>query len=290
MTSHYRRTLWQSLVLLLLAVPCLVESQRPLTTAEDFRGASAEDKRLVMIEITLHRSSLTSERMVAIIGAALNDPNPVMRGQALSTIVARAGGPWIARGDARVSAWERDHGPLQTLRPAILAALMTDPDTRVREAAVGALASLDFDLRERRSSPQPETERILVGRFYVEPEGSVRATILSGFASDPALASEQVKGLLTDAFKDADRRVRQYAAVGAAKLDPPVAMSLLLKTLRDSDPGVRTQSAQTFAKLGAHAAPHLGSLKAALGRESDPQVRVHIERAIAGIEQQLPSR
>jgi hypothetical protein len=265
-------------------------SQRPLATAEEFRRASAEDKRSTIIEITLNKLSLPVEQMVAILGAALEDPNPIMRGQALTTIVSKAVGPWIGAGDDRVRAWEREHVPLRSLRPAILSALTTDPEPRVREAAVRALASLDFDLRERRSSPHPETEAILVGRYHAEPEGSVRATIVSGFASDPVPASEQVQELLTDAFKDADRRVRQSAVAGATRVDPPVALSLLIKALRDPDAGVRMQSALTFAKLGAQAAPHLGSLQAALGRESDPQVRVQIERAIAGIEQQQPSR
>jgi HEAT repeat protein len=279
-----------TLLLLVVAIPSVLHSQRLVTTAEDFRAASAEDKRFTIIQITLNKSSLSIEQMVGIIGAALDDPNPLMRGQALSTIVSRAGGPWIERGDARVRAWEREHVPLRSLRPAILAALTTDPEPRVRQAAVRALTSLDFDLREGRSSPQPETEAFLVGRYHAEPEGRVRATIVSGFALDHAPASDSVQGLLTDAFTDADRRVRQYAAAGAARLDPTVAMSLLVKALRDPDPGVRRQSALTFAKLGAQVAPHLGSLRAALAGERDPQVRLQIERAIAGIERQLPSR
>src|SRR5262245_59791006 len=64
-------------------------AQQLPTTAQEFRQASSETRRAVVVEIIEHRSTLPVEEMVAIIVIVLTDPDPVMREAALSAIVSR---------------------------------------------------------------------------------------------------------------------------------------------------------------------------------------------------------
>ena len=162
--------------------------------------------------------------------------------------------------------------------------MLNDPDPRVRSQAVGALASLDYRLDPPSGTISPETESMMISRFYAEPEGSVRSTIVRGFASETHPRSAAVVKLVSDAFRDPSRLVR-HAAAGAAfdKLEPGRAMALLVEQLHDPDTGIRLQATLQLLKFGPRAARHRLALENALGRETDQRTREFLERALVAI-------
>lgn len=160
---------------------------------------------------------------------------------------------------------------------------MKDPDERVRAAAITALVSLDFAVATQEPQLSDETEHVLIGTYYAETSGAVRAKIIGGLATDPRTQPRDIGQVLVDAFGDTDPRVRHAASSGAVKLDLAVALPLLLRQLQDDDHGVRAQSASVLARYGPTAVTVLPQITAALAREPDPQVRSLLQVAVANI-------
>ena len=277
----------RSLLVLFLTAFSSVTAQQPPTTAEEFQAAGAEERRLAMIDIIEHRSDLPAGNVVGIIGVALRDPDPVMRVGALAAVVSRAAAPRIVRGDAVLKNWARDQSLVQGLRSDVIRAL-ADPVERVRREAVGALVSLDFDPQTLTGRPAPETERLLTERFHADPDAGVRARIVSGFASDPTQGSALVQQLLSDAFSDGDRRVRQAAAGGAQKLEAGLALFHLIRQLDDGDSTARLHAALAIAKFGARASSYGRTLESALEREMDPGVAEALRMAMRAVGPSVP--
>ena len=274
-------TLALVITLVVVTTPVAAFGQQAPVNVQEFEAASPNEKRDVIVGIIRHTSPLGPDNMASVINAALRDQEPLIREAALAAIVSRAYAPRIATGSAALQDWYRDSPRIQELRSAVRA-LLNDPSERVRRQSIGAIASLDFDPRTPESGIKSETEQLLVQRFYAEPDARVRATIVSGFASEPRV-SAAVRRLFTDALTDEYAGVRHSATGAVKKLEPSVALPLIAVALDDADASVRAQAAAMLATFGSEASQYVAKLEELLSRERDRTTQDSIRRAVAAI-------
>lgn len=268
-------------VVLLLSLSSLATAQTKPTTVEEFQRAGAADQRSTLVDIITRRSGLSPDSMVEILKAALEGSDPVVRLGALAAVVSRASAPMLSRTDAVLADWNQDRPRLNTLQTQIVRAL-GDPVPRVRQEAIRALVSLDYRPENPAGALAPETERLLIERFYAEPDAGNRARIVAGFASQPGTSSV-VLGLFANAFGDPDHRVRHAATLGATRLDVNLALTLLIRQLGDSNADVRVQTAIIVSSFGPQAAPYLDALRTQLEREEDARVADALQKVILSV-------
>jgi HEAT repeat protein len=275
------RSLLTALFTLFLIFPHpTLAAQHTPETPEEFATADDQRKGQALVQLIRHQGSVLPETVVAIIRLGLSDPNKSIREGALSAVMSRAAGPQFSRDTAVATDWIADHEHVRSLRPQINAALH-DPDETLREAAISALVSLEFDIATGRPELSGGTDQLLVSMYYADKSGRVRAKIVGGLATDQSTHLQTVGKLLIDAFDDPDARVRQAASYGADKLDRDVALPLLVRQLEDVDHSVRGQSASVLIRYGATAAHFLPQIEQALARERDAQVRGLLQIAVS---------
>ncbi len=268
---------------LMIAHALTLAAQGLPATASEFATSSIATKRSVLIEVITHTSTLSAREMAATLEIALQDPEPTIRQGALAAVESRAAAPAVTSRDTYVADWQRDRADIASLRPAVIA-LLADPVVTVRRECIRALVALDVEL----SKPivlRPDTEQMLVARFYSEPDGGVRAALVAGFASETQVASPRVQGVLVAALTDSVASVRHAGVAGLARLDANTALPLLAARLDDPDATVRAQAATTLVQFGARAASLVPRLQAALASEPDPRAQEPLRRAIAAIQQ-----
>jgi hypothetical protein len=93
-------------------------------------------------QIIEHRSTLSVEEMVAIIGTVMTDPDPVMREAALSAIVSRTSIRDTSIDQNVQNGQQQSAALMKGLRAQVEDALV-DPAERVRLRAIGALVATD---------------------------------------------------------------------------------------------------------------------------------------------------
>jgi hypothetical protein len=188
----------------------------PLTDAEK---AIRTEKSAVLRAALMRESPVESERLAESIRVALADNDAAIRELALATISARNLAPTFQQGSAKVrSEWERERPALQRLRPMVVPAL-DDENENVRQAAVGALQSLDFDGTQaygRWLSAEATTS--LARRYSREPSPTVRAVIVS-VLGDSAKQNPAAVDTLRAASRDQAEIVRQAALKGMTELE-----------------------------------------------------------------------
>ncbi len=145
-----------------------------------------------------------------------------------------------------------------------------DPDDRVRERSVGALALL----RDAKAVP------VVIGRLREDPSAAVRraaaeAIGLLGPASDNTLLEERLKAD-PDPFVRAEC-ARAMGRSGRAAAAPP----LMISAVRDPSPEVRAVAAQTLAVLRARDAAPV--LQAVAQSDDAVLVRIYAVRSLAAI-------
>lgn len=118
---------------------------------------------------------------------------------------------------------------------AAVRAATADPDRRIAELAIGALAAI----------PDPQVDGELA-RLARAPEPGSRAAVMRAVAhrgGSPAAA------LLEAGLGDDDAWVRYYAAQGLGRLDHAAATTALLARLADPAPFVRIAAIEALARL-----------------------------------------
>jgi hypothetical protein len=281
-----RRSTFNLLISVLPLFAVVARGQTP-GAVEAFAKADPKGKKDVLAQIIQHRSTTNGELVAGIIRIALVEQNTTIRDLALTAVISRAAGPrFVAAGDV-LTDWHLDHTPIQALRPEIVRLLRSDSEETVRVQAVGALASLDFNIGMTNVELTVPTQELLVQRFYGDASGMVRAKIVAGFGTDRLVDSAVVRRLFTDAFADPDHRVRHAAMSGVDKLDRMIALQLVVSLIGDRNRSVRAQAAAVLLKFGSAASNSLPQLEAALRDEQDPQV---IQLLQAVIERLRPQR
>ena len=259
-----------------LLVVAMVGAPQASQQAERNRDAAdARERSGLLLEIAKHEGAHAPREVGAAIAAGLRDPNPVVRELALTVVISRAAGPMFSP-DARAD-WIADREFIQALREQVVGALR-DPNEDVREQAVGALASLDFDLDAKTVRLTALTVETLVARFYQELSAGVRAKIVAGFGTDRNAGGDAVRKLLLDAFADSSFSVRHAAFSGIDKLEPAVALSLVIERLSDQEVQVRLQAAIALARFRSLIPEQRATIRRAAEREKDPQVLEFLRR------------
>lgn len=174
----------------------------------------------------------------------------------------------LANHGAAVEAMPRTAEPLRqrlhTALPSLIAGV-TDPDVRVRRAAIEALEMLGAD-----AAPAAPA---LVGAL-VDPNIFVRwaaARTLGKMA--PAPAALAVPGL-EERLRDLDLDVRLAAAAALKQYGPAAQPALpgLIEAVQQRDPSVRLAALEALASIGTSAQPAIPAIAAAL-QTPDARVR-----------------
>jgi HEAT repeat protein len=256
-------------------------AQTAVVTADQFRAATPDQRKQALYAIVVHESSASDSQRIEIIRLALSDP--ALREGALAAVVSRAAAPVLGPApngrEEFKRQWLADLSNLQLLRPAIEGALR-DLDERVRDRAVAALTSLDFDQNTLNIRVSPRTQKLLVDLYYSESSSVVRRRIVAGFAAEAREPSPEVRQLLLRAFSDPDAGIRGAATHAAERFSPDVAMPLLIARLSDESREVRLQTVIVLMKIGERARPLLEDMRTRLTVEMDPQVRELLASAV----------
>ena len=260
---------------------CAAYAQTAVSTADQFRAANPEQRKQALFAIVVHESTVADSERAAIIALALSDPT--LRENALAAVVSRAAapvmGPVVNGAEEFKRQWLADLANLQPLRPAVEGALQ-DLDERIRDRAIGALASLDFDVNTLSIRLSPRTQKLLVDRYDLESSARVRRRIVAGFAGESTAPSAEVRQLLMRAFSDPDPVIRGAATPAAQHLPIDVAMPLLLTQLADDSRDLRMQAILTIMKMSERARGHVEDLRTRLTIETDPQIREMLAAAV----------
>jgi serine/threonine protein kinase/HEAT repeat protein len=253
------------------------------------RKALADDKPAVRRYAmqALARIGLDAKEAIAVYGPAAQDADrevrqhalqalsrvgPDGRDQAVSSLLAALRSPKAdVRRDA-LAALEgiRWFGPSQV--PALQTAL-ADPSAEVRRFAAATLGNLG-----REAEPAVPA---LLDALRDPDAGVAQAAADALVKTEPS--AELALPTLTRLVESPDKGVRQRALVVLTKLGPDArdkVRPLLLKALRDDDPGVRRPALQWLAANGRPTRADLPQLKAAL-RSTDPTIRGYTAAALA---------
>jgi bilin biosynthesis protein len=216
-----------------------------------------------------------------LIEALLHHPNPVVRRAAGKTLTL-IGDP--------------------TAVPSLVYALLNDEDTVVKGSAVGALARTGeasvtalLDILADPIHPESTKGHAAWALAFIGPEAApylekaiesesidVRCAAVGAIAHlAQEKGDERAYQILIDTLSDKDPNVRSEAAAALGKLTYPPAVPPLIMALHDPDDEVRRTAAASLGKLGDRSA--IPPLQVALNDQSEP-VRVLAKLAIAKIE------
>ncbi|MCK6571429.1 HEAT repeat domain-containing protein [Myxococcota bacterium] len=193
----------------------------------------------------------TDLEAIAILAAALEDPDPEVRIGAAYTL-GRLG--------------------ITAAFDAMAARLSGDPDPDVRTAAAFAVADLGAR-GERRAGAVLRAAWDAVG-----DNDELAVQVVRGLAD---LGGREAYDPLTEALRHRDERVRQLAAMGLGRLGDPAAVPRLSRLLTDAHRGVRRLAATALGEIGDPLA--MRPLVAAV-HGNDAEVRATIGAALARLD------
>jgi len=263
---------------LLCAVPTAAQrSPVPLTQAET---AIRAQKGAVLRAALMRESPIEPERLAESIRAALADNDAAIRELALATVSARTVVPTFTTSSAEMKReWEQERPEVQRLRPMIVRAL-DDENEGVRQAAVGALQSLDFDGTQAYGRTlSAETTALLARRYGREPSPTGRVVIVSVLGGS-AKQNPAALNTLRAATRDQAAMVRQVALKGMMEGGPAAALPIVVAALTDADAIVRGEAAAQLMMAGAATKPYVRQIEAALKNESDGATRANLTRLV----------
>jgi len=273
-------------VFLVILSPSAFAQDLPLSL-EAFEAASPKAKLNVLAGIAMHSVQLPAEDTIALVKAGLLEPDRDVRRQALMAVASRSAGPLFSGGDSKPrqerirEEWWSENALIAELRPHVLTAL-GDPDPEVRLDAVKALASMDFDIRERELKLKAQTVDDFAAHYARETKGYVRAEIVKSFALI-SQDSPRIRQVLLSALNDPDIWVRRYALDGSKRLRLSEALPKAVEALSDTDWEVRFKGVRVLNALGVQAASHVEALEEMLASETNEIVRGEIERTLSKI-------
>jgi HEAT repeat protein len=232
-----------------------------------------------LADVTMHRSVITPAALQALLIGALQDPSPQVREAALLAIVSRAGAPRFARTAEITAQWREEYPLLQALRSRVRTAT-SDPDVRVRRAALLALGNLDYAGKPDSETPiSNETLGVLRAMFMSNEDQKIRQEIMKAVALKPN-PEAAIDDIVRIGIDDGSAGVRQYAVFAAARVRSASLLSQVATKLTDADTGVRLAAASALERYGPPAKAYLAQLRDASRLESDPRTRQLMERVI----------
>jgi HEAT repeat protein len=223
--------------------------------------------------------------------ALLDDPDRTIRGLALAALRQAPRPQQLAQLDRvvpRLDPAHEEHAEhranvarwLGQLRedahvavPALSAAARTDPDPRVRGAALVAVCQVAL----------PEAALPLLVEGLRDQDASVRL-VAAARLRQMDVAAAPAADPLAERLADEDPRVSQAAAAALVRIGAP-AVTALARQLAAPQPAVRKLALRVLAELGPAAAPARPQIEACRS-DTDPEIR----RWAEGILARLPAR
>lgn len=203
----------------LLCVVTTAAQRSPLALTEAERAVRAE-KGAFLRAALMRESPVEPERLSEAIRVALADTDWAIRELALATVSGRTVRPAFTTSSAEMKTeWALERPEMQRLRPMVVQAL-DDEDESVRQAAVGALQSLDFDgTQPYGRTLSTETTASLTRRYRREPSPTVRFFIVAVLGAS-AKRNPAAVGTVRDATRDDAATVREMALRAMNELKP----------------------------------------------------------------------
>jgi hypothetical protein len=194
----------------LLCVATTAAQGSPVRLTEAERAIRTE-KGAVLRAALLRESPIEPQRLSEAIRVALGDTDWAIRELALATVSGRTVRPAFTTSNAEMKReWERERPEMQRLRPMVVRAL-DDENESVRQAAVGALQSLDFDgAQPYGRTLSAATTESLTRRYRREPSPTVRSFIVAVLGAS-AKQNPAAVSTLRDATRDEAVMVREMA-------------------------------------------------------------------------------
>jgi hypothetical protein len=265
-----------AVVMTAAALTHLSGSQALPGDAADFVRLSTSAKETVLNRLAIEQLAVAPDQLSAIVQSALLDGSPVVRERAARVIGARAGSP------RDMAAWRQERTVYALTRPRLLL-LMQDADVKVRDAATGALCSIDIDFSDSRvrRTLSLDTARAIASRLAVESSESARARVLSVFGNYdvPMEFYPERDAVLRAALADV-APIAQSAIVVVWNKHVATHLPAVAKLLAHSKPEIRVVAAQAVSSFGRDAQPYVTELERALATETDDIARKTIEGAL----------
>ena len=138
-----------------------VSAQTSPMPPERFATATSAEKKAVLVDIIRHEYRDSGDAIARIIEVGIIDPDEFVRETALAAVISNAAAERFTKGKLDTEKLAMQRQAMQRLRSHVVSTL-DDTSERVRIQAIGALASLDFNVPAGRVQLSPLTERILV--------------------------------------------------------------------------------------------------------------------------------
>lgn len=257
----------------------------------DYLSRNVEQKVQLLSSVAANQSTPSAGDVVALASAASAEENPRLRSAGLNMIAGRVTSVFFQPTAGALLQAKVDQPHFLDLRNIAVAGL-ADSDASVRDNAVFALVGLDFaeDADRSRTSKTPprlrrDTASLLATHFDSEPDGRVRARILSAFISmeDGRIAetdaAEPLPALVRAGLNDPSPSVKQAAASLTRQV--PSASDQLVPLLADADPGVRRSALINTTLRPRIVAKFEAEIRQALALETNPHVKAAVEAALA---------
>lgn len=170
----------------------------------------------------------------------------------------------------RIAAWGlNDYGENTAAVEALAAALGSDTDASVREMAAWSLSDAD---------ESSAATAALVKALRQDKDARVRATATWALGE---VGDASAVDALVPVLSDANAHTRELAAWSIGSCEPKKAPAALVSLLGDRDRDVRLSA--TWALFSIEDPDATGALEAAYKRETDPEIRVGMIRALGAM-------
>ena len=264
-------------LVLCLAASFLLQAQP--RTGTDF------EKMRVLTESVMGKRAATEGEVQELLTAALQDPDPSLRSQAVGSLAAILTFSHLSQVPESLQWTVRLRGVAGALRPQLEKAV-DDPDPRVRSDALRGIVAPVAYASPGAPLPIPML-RMLAAHFdkyrNATDRGFVITAIQSSYRSEEPEARAISLALLKKALQEQDPYVVQAAGHSATKSAAREILPLLVAQLKNPSYVARMAVAQGIASYGAAAREYLPQLEAALAVETHDITRKTIAGTITVI-------
>lgn len=254
--------------------------EREQSRLDAFASSNADRKQEILRSLRADTTSSVDE-IGLVVANGLDDRNPHVKRAALVALGERA----VLRNvpDAR-ERYRHERQLLHSMNQRLFA-LMDDEDRSVREAALEAASSLEYDLLQEGDKARVlhvPLGQALLARYSVEHDSALRVRIvnvLAWFRPEPAF-SREAKMLVVRALSDQSEGSRQAASRAVLNNHFEDLLPDVVNLLTDSSEAVRSSAAITIGQFGSISQRFVPRLQSALVNESSPLVRQNLATAI----------
>jgi HEAT repeat protein len=259
---------------LALAAASSVSEEVPASRAA-FDVAGPEARAKTMRQLLMHNEDFGTSDAIDLLRAGLVDADRNVRLQALGVVAGWNIAPGLLQANLAPSTRE--------LRPLIVD-LLRDPSPLVRKSAIyalGAIEGLDPEAPIT-ATLSPKTVGEMASIYFGDPDGNVREAIMKALGKSSAPDSPVLRSALVAGLDDPSQGVRQYAMMGAERLQLREALPKLAKELRNPQPYIRFLAAKALSAYGP-VPEYVEALESALEVETDPMPKAQIQRTLEKI-------